>query len=93
MGPEEIKKLTHELEVQYGLDKPAPIRYLIWLKDIPDLKESRKLFMHKEKIIATNVKSALALARQLARPQDVILVAGSLFVVGEARKLCINSKG
>ncbi len=37
MGPEEIKKLTHELEVQYGLDKPALTRYFIWLKNIVTL--------------------------------------------------------
>lgn len=34
MGAEDIKKLTHELEVQYGLDKPALTRYFIWLKNI-----------------------------------------------------------
>ncbi len=34
MGPEDIKKLTHELEVQYGLDKPALTRYFIWVKNI-----------------------------------------------------------
>lgn len=38
MGPEEIKKLTHELEVQYGLDKPAVTRYFIWLKNIMTLQ-------------------------------------------------------
>ncbi len=37
MGPDEIKKLTHELEVQYGLDKPAITRYFIWLKNIGTL--------------------------------------------------------
>lgn len=34
MGSEDIKKLTHELEVQYGLDKPALTRYFIWVKNI-----------------------------------------------------------
>jgi microcin C transport system permease protein len=34
MGPEDIKKLTHELEIQYGLDKPALTRYFIWVKNI-----------------------------------------------------------
>lgn len=38
MGPEEIKKLTQELEVQYGLDKPAVTRYFIWLKNIMTLQ-------------------------------------------------------
>lgn len=37
MGPEDIKKLTHELEVQYGLDKPALTRYFIWVKNILSL--------------------------------------------------------
>ncbi|MGY3805379.1 ABC transporter permease [Pigmentibacter ruber] len=34
LGPEEIKKLTKELEIQYGLDKPVLTRYAIWIKNI-----------------------------------------------------------
>ncbi|WGL60671.1 ABC transporter permease [Pigmentibacter sp. JX0631] len=34
LGPEEIKKLTKELEIQYGLDKPVLTRYGIWIKNI-----------------------------------------------------------
>lgn len=34
MSTEDIQKLTHELEVQYGLDQPAFTRYFIWLKKI-----------------------------------------------------------
>jgi microcin C transport system permease protein len=30
----DISKLKHELEVQYGLDKPVPVRYFIWLKKV-----------------------------------------------------------
>jgi microcin C transport system permease protein len=32
MNIEDIEKLKHELEIQYGLDKPVPVRYWIWLK-------------------------------------------------------------
>ncbi|RDB35210.1 ABC transporter permease [Spirobacillus cienkowskii] len=34
LSPQDIQKLTHELEVQYGLDKPVLTRYFIWLKNI-----------------------------------------------------------
>ena len=34
LGAEEIKKLTKELEIQYGLDKPVLTRYTIWIKNI-----------------------------------------------------------
>lgn len=34
MSVQDIEKLKHELEVQYGLDKPVPVRYWIWLKKI-----------------------------------------------------------
>jgi len=34
MSVEDIAKLRAELEVQYGLDKPVPVRYWNWLKKI-----------------------------------------------------------
>ncbi len=34
MNVEDIAKLKHELEVQYGLDKPVAVRYFIWVKKI-----------------------------------------------------------
>jgi len=34
MAIEDIDKLKKELEHQYGLDKPVPVRYWIWLKKV-----------------------------------------------------------
>jgi microcin C transport system permease protein len=34
MSVDDISKLRHELEIQYGLDKPVPVRYWIWLKKV-----------------------------------------------------------
>jgi microcin C transport system permease protein len=34
MSVEDISKLRAELEVQYGLDKPVPVRYWNWLKKV-----------------------------------------------------------
>lgn len=34
MTVDDISKLRHELEIQYGLDKPVPVRYWIWLKKV-----------------------------------------------------------
>jgi len=34
LSAQDIKKLRHELEVQYGLDKPVVERYFIWVKKI-----------------------------------------------------------
>jgi dihydrofolate synthase/folylpolyglutamate synthase len=39
---------------------------------------------------ARNVKDALDLAYQTARPQDVILVTGSIFIIGEARRYIVK---
>src|SRR5690606_2959845 len=41
---------------------------------------------------APDVAAALALARDLSRPGDLVLVAGSLFVVGEARSLLLGAE-
>lgn len=37
LNAEDIKQLRHELEVQYGLDKPVATRYVLWLKKIMTL--------------------------------------------------------
>jgi microcin C transport system permease protein len=34
MSIDDIGKLKHQLEVQYGLDKPVPVRYWNWLKKV-----------------------------------------------------------
>jgi microcin C transport system permease protein len=34
LSPEDVQQLRHELEVQYGLDKPVVTRYFIWLKNV-----------------------------------------------------------
>jgi len=44
-------------------------------------------FRKKDKHITGSVTKALALAKKLAKRGDLILITGSLFVVGEARKL------
>ncbi|MFH1641207.1 MAG: cyanophycin synthetase, partial [Candidatus Omnitrophota bacterium] len=47
-------------------------------------------FEHKKVHITNNVKEAQRLARLTAKKEDLILVTGSLFVVGEARKLILG---
>ena len=34
MSIDDIAKLKHQLEIQYGLDKPVPVRYWNWLKKV-----------------------------------------------------------
>ena len=34
LSPDDIAAVKAELERQYGLDKPAPVRYLIWVKNV-----------------------------------------------------------
>ncbi len=48
-------------------------------------EDIRKYFSGKDVYIADSVKKAKSLALRLAHKQDLILVTGSLFVVGEAR--------
>ncbi len=43
-------------------------------------------FRKKDKYITNSVTKAVTLARKLAKKEDLILITGSLFVVGEARK-------
>lgn len=52
---------------------------------VPPEALKKKFQSYEEKIILTfNVKEAVELARRQARPDDLILITGSLFVVGEA---------
>lgn len=54
--------------------------------------EQLKLFFTSQKrlYLTTNLKQAMDLALEKARKTDLIMVTGSLFVVGEARKICLN---
>ncbi|MFH1360518.1 MAG: folylpolyglutamate synthase/dihydrofolate synthase family protein [Candidatus Omnitrophota bacterium] len=49
---------------------------------------SQELFTQKEVLLKENVQDALDTALQRARPEDIILVTGSSFVVAEVRELC-----
>ena len=49
-----------------------------------------KHFKDKNSHITENISEALELAIKKASPQDLILVTGSLFVVGEAREFCLE---
>jgi dihydrofolate synthase/folylpolyglutamate synthase len=46
-----------------------------------------RYFKGKDKYITDSVAKAMTLAKKFAQKKDLILVTGSLFVVGEARKL------
>ena len=52
------------------------------------LKEARGRF--PVLIPTTNSRQALALARRLARPSDLIVVTGSFYLIGEVRSQCWN---
>ncbi len=54
--------------------------------------ELAQWFSGQEIILEPDVARAVALAQQSVGPQEIVLVTGSLFVVGEVRKLCINTK-
>ena len=49
-----------------------------------------KYFKDKKTHIARTVKEALGLALKKANAQDLVLVSGSLFVAGEARKILVR---
>ncbi len=55
------------------------------------LKELKKLFLQNQATVTASVRQAIRAAGELAGRQDVILVTGSLFVVGEARTQWIPS--
>ena len=59
--------------------EPQKIKELITPKD-------------KDMTVTENVEDALAKAQAAAAPQDLVLVAGSLFTVGEARKILLKEK-
>jgi dihydrofolate synthase/folylpolyglutamate synthase len=52
--------------------------------------EAARLFPGKECRRTASVAEAIATALKQAAKDDVVLVTGSLFLVGEARKICIN---
>jgi len=53
----------------------------------------KNFFKAKERIYLTkDIKAALKLVFQRAGKAGIILVTGSLFVVGEARRLCLKSE-
>ncbi len=53
--------------------------------------ELENFFPGKEIILSKNVCSALQLAQQKSSADEAIVVTGSLFVVGEARELCLRA--
>ncbi|OGX26223.1 MAG: hypothetical protein A3D10_04420 [Omnitrophica WOR_2 bacterium RIFCSPHIGHO2_02_FULL_48_11] len=55
-----------------------------------DEKEWARFFPVSNIRRAKSVKAALQQAKKIARKDEVILVTGSLFVVGEARAICTN---
>jgi len=55
-----------------------------------DKEEVIDLFPDKQVFKTENVQQAMELAFQKAQANDIILVAGSLFLVGEVRKLCLK---
>lgn len=50
-------------------------------------EEMKEMANRPDAITAADPREALALARRLARPEDMILVTGSLYLVGEIRGL------
>jgi dihydrofolate synthase/folylpolyglutamate synthase len=56
------------------------------------LEEAQRLFKGKEVHITKNVEEAFDLALQQASIDHAIVVTGSLFIVSEARSLCLLSK-
>jgi len=53
--------------------------------------ESIKKYIGKPLEVTSDVKKAIVLAKYLAGSKDLILITGSLFVVGEARKIILKA--
>lgn len=51
--------------------------------------EIKELFDSKDKevLVASNSKDALLKAKKIAKPEDLVLITGSLFLVGEVREI------
>jgi len=49
------------------------------------IKEGRRVFL------TSNVKESIGKAYKLAEAEDMILITGSLFIVGEAREILIGA--
>jgi dihydrofolate synthase/folylpolyglutamate synthase len=55
-----------------------------------DEKDLRSHFPDKPCLTAPSIEEALKIARKDLTPDDILLISGSLYLVSEARKLCIN---
>ncbi|MBM3252385.1 MAG: hypothetical protein FJZ11_06395, partial [Candidatus Omnitrophica bacterium] len=84
----DIKGICKELE-------PISKTIILTKADNPRATEPKNIAeffkQSKETKITSSVKEALELAKSIAQKTDIILVSGSLFVVGEARGLCIKA--
>ncbi|MFA5410833.1 MAG: folylpolyglutamate synthase/dihydrofolate synthase family protein [Candidatus Omnitrophota bacterium] len=79
----DIKGICHELS---GLADSV----ILTRADSPRAAKPEVLggyFKDKERYLTNSVKEAISLAKQKAGTRDLILVTGSLFVVGEAREI------
>ena len=52
-------------------------------------KNLKEFFKPKTAIIKNSVSQAVEYAKKIAKKQDIILITGSLFTVGEARDILI----
>jgi len=46
--------------------------------------------MQKKAVLASSVEESIDKARELATPDDLICIAGSLYLVGAARQLLVG---
>jgi dihydrofolate synthase/folylpolyglutamate synthase len=76
VGPADSIVLTRSAVAERAMD-PAAIRDMITPRD-------------KEVTVTDDVGAALKTALAKAKPQDLVLVTGSLFVVGEARSILVG---
>jgi dihydrofolate synthase/folylpolyglutamate synthase len=80
----DIKSMAHILEplAQFVIGTVAshPRAYVF------NRRKLKGFFPRKLTFLAPNVKSAVQLAQRLTKKEDVIVVTGSLFVAGEARR-------
>jgi len=94
----QYKKLILVLGISQDKDIPGVCRVLYGLADRIVLTQAdnprampaddlAKFFKGKDVFLTQNIEGALKLAKVKAKKSDLILVTGSLFVVGEARNL------
>jgi len=77
----DIKGICGELE-------PVSDEIILTKADLPRAEEPGVLkgFIEKKTTLTSSVQEAINIAKDMARPSDLILVTGSLFVVGEVLK-------